>query len=110
MTHIMKMKDGTGKFQFSMEPLANYPTSIASIMGKPVYEAPSMATTVAAGNIVLAVGDFAKGYVIVERIGTSIKRDDITGQAEGIVKFNGRKRLGGMVVQPEAIKVLKVKA
>ena len=108
LLHIAKMKNGAGDFQFSMQKLDKYPTSIATLMGLPVFEAPAMASTVSAGNIVLAVGDFKKGYVIVERIGTTVKRDDITGIEEGVVKFVGRKRLGGQVVQPEAIKLLTV--
>ena len=108
--HMAQMKDGAGRFQFSLEPLERFPGSIAQLMGRPLYEAPSMASTVVAGNYVLAVGDFSKGYCIVERIGTTVKRDDVTKAEEGVVKYIGRKRLGGMVVQPEAIKLLKVKA
>jgi HK97 family phage major capsid protein len=108
--YIAKMKSTDGRFQFSTEPLERYPNSIGTLMNRPVYEAPSMAETVAAGNIVLSVGDFKKGYVVVERVGTTVKRDDMTMAEEGIVKFIGRKRLGGQTKQPEAIKHLKVKA
>lgn len=108
LTEIAKMKDGTGKFIFSTDPLERYPDSYGTLMNKPVYEAPSMANTVATGAIVLAYGDFKKGYAIVERAGTQILRDDLTEAEAGVVKFMGRKRLGGKTVQPEAIAVLKI--
>jgi len=108
LTHIAKMKDGSGRFQFSMEPLEKYPLSIATLMNRPVYEAPSMATTVATGNKVLMFGDFGKAYVVVMTAGTKILRDQYSSSTSGVVKYIGRKRIGGQTVQPEAVAILTV--
>jgi HK97 family phage major capsid protein len=55
----------------------------------------------------VAFGDFASGYQVVDRVGLQIMRDDYTGAGSGIVKFHARRRVGGKVILPEAIAVLK---
>jgi HK97 family phage major capsid protein len=59
----------------------------------------------AASSLSLAFGDFKRGYTIVDRIGTRILRDPYTNKP--YVGFYVTKRLGGMVVDSQAIKVLK---
>ena len=58
-----------------------------------------------ANALSIAFGDFARGYLIVDRIGTSVLRDPYTNKP--YVGFYTRKRVGGCVVDSEAIKVLK---
>jgi len=111
LSYIAQMKTGDGKFQFSLEPLKGYPGSIATLMNRPVYETPAMTDDpTTAGGKILAVGDWKKGYCVVNRTGTTVRRDDMTQMAEDVVRFFGRKRIGGHVILPEAIKILKVKA
>lgn len=82
----------------------------ATILGSPVYED----TNFAAGNgatadaaIVAAYGDFKAGYMIADRIDIIIQRL-IEKYAEfGMIGFLARKRVGGCVVLPEAIYLLK---
>jgi len=79
-----------------------------TILGRPVYESPDMAGAVANGAKIIAFGDFAAGYLIVDRVGFTLVRDDYTQMANGLVRFYARRRVGGQVVLSEAIDVLEV--
>lgn len=76
-------------------------------MGYPITEAEDM-PAVGAGTFPLAFGDFRQGYLIADRIGMRITRDEIT--APGFVKFYIRKRVGGKLRNTQAIKLLKIAA
>ena len=80
----------------------------AILLGDPVVEMPDMPDTQTAGTKVIVYGDMREGYQIVDRLGLTVIRDEIT--TKGAVKFWFRKRTGGDVLQPEALKVLKIKA
>lgn len=73
--------------------------------GYPVVEAEDM-PAVAANAFPLAFGDFKEGYLIADRVGMRITRDEIT--APGFVKFYMRKRVGGKLRNTQAIKLLKI--
>ena len=75
--------------------------------GYPVVEAEDM-PAVGAGTFPLAFGDFREGYLIADRVGMRITRDEIT--APGFVKFYMRKRVGGKLRNTQAIKLLKIAA
>lgn len=78
-----------------------------TLLGVPVAQATDMPVA-AAGSLSVAVGDFARGYQIVDRIGIRILRDPYTEKP--FVKFYTTKRVGGDVVNSEAIKLLKLAA
>lgn len=61
-----------------------------------------------AGNIAVAFGDFKAGYLINDRIGTRVLRDPYTNKP--YVMFYVTKRVGGGVLDPNAIRVLKLPA
>lgn len=73
--------------------------------GYPVIEAEDM-PAVAANAFPVAFGDFREGYLIADRVGMRITRDEIT--APGFVKFYVRKRVGGKLRNTQAIKLLKI--
>jgi len=73
--------------------------------GYPVVEAEDM-PVVGANAFSLAFGDFREGYLIADRVGMRITRDEIT--TPGFVKFYVRKRVGGRVRSGQAIKLLKL--
>ena len=57
----------------------------------------------------IILGDLSRGYIIGKRVDFSIRRFDDSAYAElDQVLFLGRARLGGQVLQPASIKVLKV--
>lgn len=61
--------------------------------------------TIATGSLSLAFGDFAESYQIVDRIGMRTLRDPYTDKP--YVKFYTTRRVGGGVVNFEAVKFLK---
>lgn len=81
----------------------------ANILGRPYVEAVDM-PAIAANAFAVAFGDFRRGYVIVDRVNVSVLRDPYTQATTGLVRFIARKRVGGQVVNTEAIKLQKIAA
>jgi len=59
----------------------------------------------AGDSLSLAFGNFGVGYQIYDRLGIRVLRDNLT--TKGYVKFYATKRVGGGVVNFEAIKLMK---
>ena len=78
-----------------------------TLLGVPVAAAADMPVA-AANSLSVAVGDFKRGYKIVDRVGIRMLRDPFTDKP--YVKFYTTKRVGGEVVNSEAIKLLKLSA
>ena len=78
-----------------------------TLLGVQVAQAADMPLA-ATGALAIAVGDFRQGYLIVERIGLRILRDPYTNKP--FVKFYTTRRVGGEVVNTDAIKLLKLSA
>lgn len=96
-----KLKDGQGNFIWQPAAVAGQPSSL---VGFPVVEAEDM-PALGTGSLSMAFGDFREGYQIVDRIGLSVLRDPYTSYPYVFFKF--RKRVGGGVVNFEAIKFLR---
>ena len=77
----------------------------ARLLGYPVIEAEDM-PDVAAGVFPIAFGNFRNGYLIAERSATTILRDPYTNKP--FVNFYATKRIGGQVLDSDAIKLLKI--
>ena len=60
----------------------------------------------AASSLSVAVGDFKRAYTIVDRVGIRTLRDPFT--AKPFVRFYTTRRVGGKVVNTDAIKLLKL--
>ena len=101
---LRKYKDTTNQYLWQPAMTAGQP---ATFMGFPIVEAEDM-PAVGAGAFPLAFGDFREGYLIADRVGMRITRDEIT--TPGFVKFYVRKRVGGKLRNTQAIKLLKVAA
>lgn len=76
-----------------------------TLLGVPVIQAADMPAP-SASSLSVAFGDFAAGYQIVDRAGIRVLRDPFTDKP--FVKFYTTKRVGGDVVNFEAIKLLKL--
>ena len=63
---------------------------------------------VAANAYPIAFGNFRNGYLIAERTATTILRDPFTNKP--FVHFYATKRIGGQLLDSEAIKVLQIAA
>ena len=102
LSSLRKYKDTTNAYLWQPSLILGQPDSF---MGYPVVEAEDM-PAVAANAFPLAFGDFREGYLIVDRVGMRITRDEVT--APGFVKFHIRKRVGGIIRNSQAIKLLKI--
>jgi HK97 family phage major capsid protein len=83
--------------------------SAASVLGRPYVECPDMPAEAASAKAV-AFGDFKKGFAIVDRLGMETQRLVEKYAEVGQVGLLFRRRVGGQVVLPEAIKVLTLKS
>ena len=101
---IRKFKDSTGNYLWQPPAVAG---GRASLMTFPVYEAEDM-PDVAANSLAIAFGDFARGYLIVDRAGVTVLRDPYS--AKPYVLFYTTKRVGGGVQDFDAIKLMKFAA
>ena len=62
-----------------------------------------MSDNIAAGVLAVALADWKEAYMIVDRLGITIQRDPFT--VKPMVEFYTRKRVGGDVVNYQAIKL-----
>lgn len=97
-----KFKDTDGRFLWADSIAAGEPPRL---LGFPVALDEEM-PDVGAGTTPIAFGDFASGYIIVDRTGLRMLRDPFTDKPN--VRFYTTKRVGGAVFNSEAIKLLRV--
>ncbi|TWG98117.1 HK97 family phage major capsid protein [Ochrobactrum sp. J50] len=102
MNTVRKFKDAEGAYVWAPP---SGPAQVATILGKPVHTDDNM-PAVAANAFPVAFGDFGRAYLIVDRIGIRVLRDPYTAKPN--VLFYTTKRVGGGVVNFEALKLLKV--
>lgn len=98
---IRKMKDVDGNYIWQPGIAAGQP---ATLMGYPVVESEDM-PDVASDSYSIAFGDFSRGYLIVDRVGTRVLRDPYFSKP--FVLFYTTKRVGGGIQNFEAIKLMK---
>lgn len=104
MSAVRKIKDGESNYIWRpglelgiADTLLGYPVEIDDYM-----------PDLAADSLSIAFGNFKRGYLIVDRRGVAIIRDQVT--KPGYTKFNVSKRVGGGVQNFEAIKLMKFAA
>jgi HK97 family phage major capsid protein len=96
---VRKLKDDDGRYIWELNDAGG-----ATLLGYPITEIedmPDIATDAAA----IVFGDFARGYLIVDRAGVRVLRDPYS--AKPYVLFYVTKRVGGGVQNFDAIKALK---
>ncbi len=96
-----KLKDDDGAYLWSPGIAAGQP---ASLLGYPVASFEDMPDP-ATDSLSIAVGDMREAYQIVDRIGIRTLRDPYS--AKPYVEFYTTKRVGGDVVNFEAIKLIE---
>ena len=86
----------------------------SSLIGNPVYESSAMDTTIVSGSNddILNLGDFANGYVIVDRVGLSIAYNPMVlgsnRRPSGEVGWFATWRVGGDAVNANAFRGLRL--
>lgn len=99
---VRQLKDTTNQYLWNPGLAFGAPDTL---MGVPVNQAADMPIP-AANSLSIAVGDFKAAYQIVDRAGVRVLRDPFTEKP--FVKFYSTKRVGGDVINFEAIKLMKL--
>ena len=101
---VAKLKDGDGNYLWRESLAVDQP---ATLLGSAV-EIDENMPNVAVDAFPIAFGDFARGYLINDRIGIRVLRDPYSNKP--FVHFYATRRVGGGVLDPKAIRVQKVAA
>jgi HK97 family phage major capsid protein len=104
LSEVRKLKAADGSFLWQPGLMEGQPNRL---LGYPVVEAEDM-PDIAADAFPIAFGNFRAGYLIAERSATSILRDPFTNKP--FVHFYATKRIGGQVLDSDAIKLMKISA
>lgn len=97
---LRKLKDGQDRYLYIPSLDSASPDRL---LGYPVYLAEDM-PAIEADAVGALFGDFRQAYTIVDRTGITAQRDAVT--QPGWVKFYCRRRVGGALTNPEAVKAL----
>jgi len=97
---VRKLKDQENRYLFEPSLQAGTPDRL---LGYPVFLAEDM-PALDDGVVGALFGNFREAYTIVDRLGITVQRDTIT--KPGWVKYYARRRVGGAMTNPEAIKAL----
>ena len=101
---VSKLKDGDGNYLWQRALTAGSPDML---LGRPV-ELDENMPDIGAGAYPIALGNWSDGYLINDRMGVRVLRDPYSNKP--YVMFYATKRVGGGVLDAEAIKLLKVAA
>ena len=101
LAEIRKFRDADGNFIWR-PGLADGQAD--TLLGYPVVESEDM-PDIAPDSLSVAFGNFDRGYTIVERTGTRVLRDPYSNKP--YVNFYATRRVGGAVVNSDAIKLIK---
>jgi HK97 family phage major capsid protein len=104
MAEVRKLKTADGALMWQPGLVEGQPDRL---LGYPLIEAEDM-PDIAGGAFPIAFGNFKAGYLIAERNATTILRDPFTNKP--FVHFYDTKRIGGQVLDSDAIKLLKIEA
>ena len=104
LASVRKLKTADGAFLCQPGLVEGQPDRL---LGYPVIEAEDM-PDVSGGAFPIAFGNFRHGYLIAERSATRVLRDPFTNKP--FVHFYATRRIGGKVLDSNAIKLLKIEA
>ncbi|MFU7527323.1 phage major capsid protein [Qipengyuania sp. ASV99] len=104
LASVRKLRTADGAFLWQPGLVDGQPDRL---LGYPVIEAEDM-PDVAAGEFPIAFGNFRHGYLIAEHSATRVLRDPFSNKP--FVHFYATKRVGGQVLDSNAIKLLKIEA
>lgn len=100
MTAARLLKDTDGAYLWQPSFQQGTPATLA---GYPMTEVAAMPNLAASSKSVL-FGDFNQAYLVIDRVGTRLLRDPFTAKPN--VQFYTTKRVGGGLLNPEAVKAL----
>ncbi|MER7076628.1 phage major capsid protein, HK97 family [Saccharopolyspora kobensis] len=103
---ISQVKDGNGQYLWQPSVIAGRPNTF---LGYAVHNQDDIAA-IAAGASIAAFGDYASAYRIYDRQGMTLKRLEELYAEDGMIGFKVRFRVGGDVVRPDRVRILKTAA
>lgn len=101
---VRKLKDADGRSLWSESLSEGAPNRL---LGYPVVEAEDM-PNIGANSLSIAFGNWQRGYLIADRAGTTMIRDEVT--QPGFVKIYVARRVGGSLADSNAVKLVKFAA
>lgn len=104
MATLAMVKSTDGHYLLQRAPSAEVPDRL---WGYPVTNAEDM-PDIEADAFPIAFGDFRRGYLIADRAGLRIVRDEVT--LPGYVRWQVYRRVGGTLKDTSAIKLVKIAA
>ncbi len=104
MARITGMKDYQGRYVLQPNLMVGQPPTI---LGYPVIECEHM-PEIAANSLSIVFANLNRGYLIVDRIGTSILVDPFSNKPN--VGYYARKRVGAALLNSECVKAIKFAA
>jgi HK97 family phage major capsid protein len=99
------MKDSQGQYLWQPSLQAGAPSTFN---GKSVYLVENMDSTVASTKEVAIFGDVKQAYQVLDKQQGAINRINELYINDGLIGFRYKRRVGGGVVRPNALRVLKV--
>ena len=101
--HVRRLKDTYGQYLWQPSFQAGQPDMI---LGYPVFVWEDLGNPTTGNAYPVVFGDFRRGYTLATRNGTSVLRDPYS--TKGQTAFYIARRVGGIVTNNNALKVLKV--
>ena len=98
---VRKLKDADGNFLWLPSMTESTPSKLLGYNYSELEDMPN----IAANTLSIGFGDFREGYQIVDRLGIRVIRDELTNKP--FIRFYTVRRVGGDVVNFDAIKFLK---
>ncbi len=102
ITQMRQLKDSEGRPLWEPSLQAATPARLA---GYPIRQATELASTLATDAEALVFGDFRQATKVIDRMGMTVLRDNLTQYPN--IAYKVKKRLTGGVVKGQAIKILK---
>lgn len=99
-----KLKDAEGNYLWLPSMTANQPSTLLGYGVSELEDMPDLAT----GSLSIAFGDFREAYLIVDRSGIRVVRDELTNKP--FIRFYTVKRVGGGLINSDALKFLQFSA
>jgi len=108
MRVLRKLTDAEGRYLWEFSQQVGQPANIAGygLFEMPELVAPNSSDEYVQGVEPIIFGDLGKGYKIVDRLGITTTRDNLTQYPDVVYKL--KKRSGGGLVKGEAIKTLQI--
>lgn len=101
---VRQLTDSQGRYLWEPNYQVGQPSTL---LGIPIVEVPDLPTSESSSAFPIFLGNFGRGYMLVDRVDMVVKRLNEKYAEQGQIAFIVRKRVGGQVILPEAIRKLK---